>query len=256
MLNNKTINKNNKVAIVAGISTSCCGRASLIEEMDLTYPAHANQRPKLLFDVNGHAIALYYADSHYRTAVMDADIVHADGQSVVLASKLLCENPVAERSATTDLIFDVAERAEQADLSFFLLGGEEAVNIACAAKLRVLYPKLRIVGQQHGFFKESEEEQIVQRINEAKTDILWVGLGKPREQLLSTRLQSRVHCRWIITCGGCFNFVTGEYVRAPLWMQKAGLEWLFRLSTNPSKLLWRYLTTNPIAVYRILKESR
>ena len=75
---------------------------------------------------------------------------------------------------------------------------------------------------------------------------MWVGLGKPKEQLFCLRNRSALHATWAITCGGCFSFVTGDYRRAPRWMQHAGIEWLFRAMTNP-KLLWRYATTNPHA---------
>ena len=79
--------------------------------------------------------------------------------------------------------------------------------------------------------------------------------SQSREQLLAKRLHEQLRCSWIVTCGGCFNFVAGSYARAPLWMQQVGFEWLHRALSQP-RFLWRYLTTNPVAVYWILRRSR
>jgi N-acetylglucosaminyldiphosphoundecaprenol N-acetyl-beta-D-mannosaminyltransferase len=87
----------------------------------------------------------------------------------------------------------------------------------------------------------------------SQADILWVGLGKPKEQTFVIRNKLLIKVPVIITCGGCYNFVTGDYKRAPLLFQKLGLEWLHRAVTEPRKLLWRYLTTNPHAIYCAIK---
>lgn len=256
MLDNNSTNISGDVAIVAGISTSCAGRADLADLVVQSARLQENGRPRLLFDVNGHAVALFHGHPGYRQAMEAADIVHADGQPIVLASRLLCKRPIAERSATTDMIFDIAERASREGLSFYLLGGDEAVNARCAEKLRQRYPDLRIAGRRHGYFDKTEEAQVAADINASGADIVWVGLGKPFEQELSVRLRDRLACGWIITCGGCFNFVAGSYTRAPRYMQALGLEWLYRLITNPRKLFWRYLTTNPVAVFWIIRRSQ
>ncbi len=206
--------------------------------------------------VNGQAIALFHSDARYRAALDAADVVHADGQVIVFASRLLCRSAIPERSATTDMIHDVAERAAHEGASFFLLGGEDGVNAACAARLEALYPGLRIVGRQHGYYRPEDEDAVVAAINASGADIVWVGLGKPNEQIVAHRLRDRLTCRWLITCGGCFNFVAGNYARAPRLMQDIGLEWLYRLIRSPRQLLWRYLTTNPVALFWIVSRSR
>lgn len=240
-------------AVVAGIRTSCLGRSELT---DLIAQPTEQRSPRLMFDVNGQGVALFHRDAAYREAVEAADVVHADGQVVVFASRLLCKSAIRERSATTDLIHDVAARAERDGLSFFLLGGEESVNADAAARLKALYPNLRIAGRRNGYFRQEDEDAVLAEINASGADIVWVGLGKPVEQIFAHRVRSRLTCRWIITCGGCFNFLAGSYSRAPRLMQDAGLEWLYRLATNPRKLLWRYLTTNPVALFWILRRSQ
>jgi exopolysaccharide biosynthesis WecB/TagA/CpsF family protein len=244
-------------AIVAGITTTTMGREDLEDFVfDGVRGDRENTRPKLLYDINGHAISLFRSNREYRDALKAADLVHADGQSVVLASRLLCARQIQERTPTTDMLLDYAARAEKEGVSFFLLGGDEAINAACAERLTQLYPKLKIAGRHHGYFSSNEEGCILQKIRASGADILWVGMGKPLEQVFGVRARELLSCSWIITCGGCFNFATGKYRRAPLWMQRWGLEWLHRMLSEPDKLLWRYLSTNPVATFWILKDSR
>ncbi|MBO9099414.1 MULTISPECIES: WecB/TagA/CpsF family glycosyltransferase [unclassified Rhizobium] len=243
--------------VVAGIPTSTLGRPSLAH-MVFAEPSERDgpRIPRLLFDINGHAIALYYSDRNYRAALDKADVVHADGQSIVFASRLLCSLPIEERTATTDIIHDFAAEAVRTNRSFFLLGSDEETNAGCAAKLQELYPRLKVAGRRNGYFGPQDEDAIFDTIEASGADIVWVGLGKPLEQIFAARARARLTCSWIITCGGCFNFITDEYKRAPKWVQNFGLEWLHRLIKRPHKLFWRYVVTNPIATYWILKASR
>jgi exopolysaccharide biosynthesis WecB/TagA/CpsF family protein len=205
--------------------------------------------PRLVFDSNGHALSLRRSDPAYARALEAADVVHADGAPIVAASRLKASTPIPERSATTDLIHDLAGAASAEGLSFYLLGGSEEVNAACAARLCELYPRLEIAGRRNGYFTPGEEEAIVADINAARPDILWVGLGKPKEQIFAAAHRERIRAGWLVTCGGCFNFVTGHYRRAPQWMQAASLEWLHRMGNEPRKLFWRYLVTTPHALW-------
>lgn len=210
-------------------------------------------RPKLVFDVNGQGVAMKERDLAYRAAVENADYIHADGAFLVFVSKLLTSSPIVERSATTDLIHDFANLAAQHGLSFYILGGEEGINRECSERLREKYPELKIAGRHHGFFKKEEERAIIEEIKSVRPDIVWVGLGKPYEQIFSLKLRDVLSCGWIITCGGCFNYVTGHYRRAPVWLQSVGLEWFFRAFTSP-RLFKRYVTTNPLAIWIIMRD--
>lgn len=237
---------------LGGQRIATASRAELVEAMAADC-RQAKARTRLVFDANGHGISLRATDLSFRTDMDAADIVHADGGFLITASRWLVGAQIAERSATTDLIHDIARRAEQDGLSFYLLGGQEEVNEACATTLRTMYPRLSIAGRRHGYFSEAEDAEVVEAINAAQPDILWVGLGKPREQRFCVRNRDRIRAGWTITCGGCFNFVTGRYRRAPLWMQRANLEWLHRMVTRPRELLWRYLVTTPHALWLVVK---
>nr|WP_255524317.1 WecB/TagA/CpsF family glycosyltransferase [Lysobacter sp. H21R4] len=184
-----------------------------------------------------------------------ADLIHADGGFLVAVSRWLGSAAIAERSATTDLIHDIAKAAVSADRSFYLLGGTEEINRACASELSRIYPGLRIAGRRDGYFSLDEEGDVVAEINKSGADIVWVGLGKPLEQAFSVRNRAQMNSAWVVTCGGCFNYITGAYSRAPLWMQNANIEWVYRMVTNPRQLLIRYLTTTPHALWLVIKHA-
>lgn len=164
--------------------------------------------PRLIFDANGHALSLRETDRDYREAVSQGDVIHADGGFLVTLSRLK-ERQIAERSAGTDMIHDFAQKAVEEGLSFYLLGGTEAVNAKCTEQLQANYPGLRIAGRRHGYFSEEEEPEVIEEINRARPDILWVGLGKPKEQIFSVKWKPHLRACWLVTCGGCYNYITG-----------------------------------------------
>lgn len=242
---------------VGGLPTACVSRRQLGAVMvgDCLAARGGNRVPKLVFASNGHAIALSALDSKFRALFEQADLIHADGEPVVFASKLLTSTPVPERSATTDFLFDAANVARDAGLKFFLLGSSEAVNARAAEKLLEACPGIEIVGRRNGYFRRDDEAEICEAVNASGADVLWVGLGVPFEYEFSLRNKTRLKVGWIVTCGGCFNFAAGEYARAPEWMQKTGLEWAHRLWREPRRLFWRYIITNPVALVMLILKT-
>jgi exopolysaccharide biosynthesis WecB/TagA/CpsF family protein len=243
---------------VGGLRTACLSRQTMTHMMVqdcLAARQTPDHRPRLVFAANGHAIAMAARDETFRFTFAQADIIHADGQAVVFASRLLTPTPIPERSATTDFIHDAARMSQEIGLRFFLLGATEETNAKAAETLRETYPGLQIVGRHHGYFSELEEDALCDEINLTQPDVIWVGLSVPREYEFSVRNRSHLKAGWIVTCGGCFNFVTGAYPRAPLWMQKVGLEWLYRLAREPRRLFWRYALTNPLALFYLLTRT-
>lgn len=243
--------------MVGGIETVCLSRAALARAMlhDCLQARTDEQRqPKLVFASNGHVIATAARDESFRAVFQQADIVHADGQASVFASRMT-DSPIPERSATTDFIHDACKVAAQHGLRFFLLGATDETNAEAARRLREIYPGLQIVGRRHGYFGRGEEMEICDEINLTQPDVIWVGLSAPLEYEFSVRNKARLRAGWLVTCGGCYKFITGAHKRAPLWMQTAGFEWLFRLALEPRRLFWRYAVTNPLAVFLLLTRT-
>jgi N-acetylglucosaminyldiphosphoundecaprenol N-acetyl-beta-D-mannosaminyltransferase len=244
--------------MLGGLKTACLSRDELSRLMlsDCLAARRTDiHPPKLVFASNGHAIALAHQDKNFGATFAQADIIHADGQAAVFVSRLLTKTPVPERTATTDFIHDAAKIGAEHGLRFFLLGATEEANAESARILSETYPGIQIVGRLHGYFSEYEEDDIVDEINLTQPDVIWVGLSVPREYEFAVRNKYRLKAGWLVTCGGCFNFVTGAYKRAPEWMQAAGLEWLYRLAREPKRLFWRYAVTNPLAVFLLLTRT-
>jgi exopolysaccharide biosynthesis WecB/TagA/CpsF family protein len=212
--------------------------------------------PKLIFSSNGQGISLAATSRRFAAAMACADVIHADGMSVVLASHLLTSSPLPERVATTDFFHDAAQAAQDAQISFFLLGGSEEENAAACAAARRLFPRLKIAGRHHGYFPAAENASVCKSVTTSGAEVLWVALGKPRQEFWSIENRERLRgVAWIKTCGGLYAFLAGRRRRAPLWMQNVGLEWMFRGVQEPSRLGWRYLVTNPHAMWRMLVDS-
>jgi N-acetylglucosaminyldiphosphoundecaprenol N-acetyl-beta-D-mannosaminyltransferase len=240
---------------VAGIKTACLSRSQLVRlfvEHIIEFRRGDRTQPLTVFDTNGHGISMAHQDGQFYSALKHADVIHADGQSVVSFSRWFGNKVIPERSATTDTIHDIPIQYN-GEVSHFLLGGTQGVVEGCAAILANTYPNFKIAGTQHGYFSVDEEQAVIDHINRSQADVLWVGLGKPKEQLFVIRNKHKFKIPVIITCGGCYNYITGDYARAPKLMQNMGFEWLHRALTEPRKFLWRYLTTNPHAIYCAIK---
>lgn len=242
---------------IGGIEIVTASRRALAETLlaDLGLARDGRQGARLVFDANGQALSLAVRDSAYARALAAADVIHADGGFLVTLSRWLGGARIAERSATTDMIHDLAAACASRGLSFYLLGATEAVNARCAERLGQLYPGLRIAGRRNGYFADDELDAVVAEINAASPDVVWLGLGKPREQIVATSIGPRLAATWLVTCGGCFDFLAGNARRAPGWMQQANLEWLYRLWCDPRRLFWRYATTNPHALWLVARAT-
>lgn len=213
--------------------------------------------PPLFFTTtNGQVVSLCASDGEVRRLFERADLISADGMSVVFASRLGSGESLPERVATTDGFHDAAILGVERGARFYLLGGTEQVNAGAARRVCELYPELQIVGRRHGYFREDEEE-IVSEINSAQPDVLWVGLGVPKEQQFVLRNLLRLTSVGVVkSCGGLFDFLSGRVPRAPQWMQAAGLEWAYRTWREPKRLAWRYIATNPHAAFQLLRSNK
>ncbi len=214
------------------------------------------RRPLFLTSANGEVIARAATDPELRGLLDRADQIVADGQPLVLASRRLCRQALPERIATTDLFHDVAERAVRSGVTFYMLGTTPEELDKAVANVRRLYPSLRLVGHCHGYLTGAELEAKVAEIDSIGPDILWLAMGVPHEQRFVARFGDRLtQVGMIKTSGGLFNFLSGTNRRAPAWMQRASLEWAYRVWLEPRRLFWRYAVTNPRALWLMATRS-
>jgi len=228
----------------------------MVRDWRLAKAAEKPFSPKVSFSANGELLSLNASSSEFAEVLEQADTIDADGQSLVLFSKFWPGPPLPDRIATTDFFHDAAAVAESHGISFYLLGATEEVITNTVVKVREMYPRLKIAGWRNGYFDLSEEKEIIEQIRATNPDIIWIGMGSPRQQNFCIRVRDQLAgVTWIKTCGGLFDFISGQHRRAPLWMQKIGFEWLFRLALEPRRLFWRYAFTNFHALYLMLIRS-
>lgn len=244
--------------MLGGLPIAVVTRAQAARQMlDASRSALRGVRPIYLTSSNGEVIARAASDKAFAHLLIAADQIVADGQPMVVASRYLCRLPLPERIATTDLFHDVARLAVQSGHSFYFFGATQTENRKAVERVRQAYPGLNIAGYSHGFLAGTELDQTLADINELAPDVLWLALGVPREQEFLAAHGDKLRQVGVIkTSGGLFNFLSGTNGRAPTWMQRAGLEWAFRIFLEPKRLFWRYLTTNPISAYLILTRSK
>lgn len=172
-----------------------------------------------------------------------ADLILTDGQIVVKLSKKL-GTPIKERVAMTDFVWDVMDLADEKGYKVFLFGGKEDVLEKATAKIKEKYPKLNIVGSYSppfGFDNNKEQLKTANdRIKKSGADILIVFLGCPKQEMFIAENKDEYEVPISITMGGCVDFIAGGVKRAPMWMQKAGLEWFYRFLQEPKRMFRRY----------------
>jgi N-acetylglucosaminyldiphosphoundecaprenol N-acetyl-beta-D-mannosaminyltransferase len=180
----------------------------------------------------------------FQAAYRDADLVLVDGKPVLLASRML-GRALPETVPGSDLapeLFAASERI--GGLSVFLLGSAEGVGDTAAENIRLRWPWVRVSGVYSppmGFSAESPASEIaIEKIRAATPDVLVVGLGAPRQEIWVHRVREKLSAKTILCVGATIDFLAGERSRAPVWMRRAGLEWLHRMLSEPRRMVRRY----------------
>jgi len=189
-------------------------------------------------------VVRYQKHSGFRASCDGAALRLADGVPLVWALRLLGQ-PIRTRVAGSDLLPALCEMAAEEGYTIFLCGGGRGVADRAAANLAERFPGLRIAGTYTPPLMSDHEgceaKAAVCAVNSAKPDILFVGLGSPKQELWTHRHWDRLHVTLAVCCGAALDYAAGVKARAPLWMQRTGLEWLWRLVHEPSRLWRRYL---------------
>ena len=189
-----------------------------------------------------------------RSSLVDSDIIAADGQGIVWLSRLAgC--PLPERVAGIDVMYNLMQRAAKKHYRIFFLGAKPAVLDTVVQKAQQEYPGLQVAGYHDGYFDlETEGQQVADQIRDSNADILFVAITPPKKELFMDRFKKIINVPVCHGVGGSFDVFAGVTKRAPLWMQKAGLEWLYRVIQEPRRMWKRYLVTNAIFLVLSIKE--
>ncbi|ADL08440.1 WecB/TagA/CpsF family glycosyltransferase [Thermosediminibacter oceani] len=204
---------------------------------------------KIVVTPNAEIIMAAQKNKKLKDAVNSADLSLPDGIGVVLASRLL-GRPLEQRTTGFDLMMELLKMAADRKLSIFLLGGKPGVAEDAAKNIKKKFPGIRVAGTHHGYFDESGEEKVVGIINEASPDILFVAMGAPKQEIFMAKNRDKLRCRVAMGVGGSLDVLSGKVRRAPVFMQRAGLEWLYRLITQPSR--FRRMSVLPLFLFNVI----
>lgn len=198
-----------------------------------------------VFTPNIDHIVLAEEDAEFRDAYRRTSLSLVDGMPVLWATKLL-KRPVPEKVSGSDLVEPLLRRAAQERLRVYFLGGEPGSAEEAAKKLLATLPDLQIVGTDAPRVdRNGNLDAIAQRIRDARAEIVLVALGAPKQEIVSDRLAEQVKPAVLIGVGAAIDFVAGRQKRAPAWMSRAGLEWFYRLASDPKRMWRRYLVRDP-----------
>ena len=213
-------------------------------------------RPAYFITANTHYAMLTESDASLRAINARAAFILADGAPLVWASRLQ-GSPLPERVAGSDLIYELSATAARKGYRLFFLGGAEGVAEEAARRLGVRYPGLQVVGTECPPFREltdREQDALIARIRSTGPDILFVAFGQPKGERWIDRHLAELGVPVSVQVGASLDFAAGRVRRAPRWMQKAGLEWAFRLGLEPTRLFARYARNAWFIASMILRE--
>lgn len=208
-----------------------------------------------IIGVNADKLLQMRDDPKMNACVRRCEIVNADGASMVMAAKKLGIG-LPCRVAGIDLMQELCALAERRGHRVYLLGAKAEVVAKTADALASKYPKMAIAGFRDGYFGENEFDAVIAQVEETRPDIVFVGITSPKKERLIERFRDLGARGAFVGVGGSFDVVSGSIPRAPMWMQRANLEWLFRMMQEPKRLVKRYTVGNTRFYLLLRKEAR
>jgi N-acetylglucosaminyldiphosphoundecaprenol N-acetyl-beta-D-mannosaminyltransferase len=216
--------------------------------MDVMDRMVESREPGYVIAAAVHVVMVGQEDPEVRDALLGSSLTLPDGMPVVWAANWLGEN-LPDRVYGPELMRRYNDRCAERGHRVWLYGGRDQGSLVqLALSMRRKHPGIRVVGGYSPPFRalrEEEEDAIVAQINEAQPDVLWVGIGVPKQEKWMARLRDRLDVPVMCGVGAAFDFHAGRVSQAPDWMQERGLEWTYRIAQEPRRLLPRYLYYNP-----------
>tara|TARA_B100000780_G_scaffold49668_1_gene30835 strand:- start:1956 stop:2705 length:750 start_codon:yes stop_codon:yes gene_type:complete len=203
--------------------------------------------------INAGKVVSMQDDAELLKSVIEADLINADGQSIIWAAKLL-GLMIPERVAGIDLMEKLVEKSYKDNYKCFFFGAEDKVVKEVVRKYSLKYSKNIIAGFRNGFYEKNDEKIIVNQIKESNPDFLFVAITSPKKEIFLNKYKEELkNISFIMGVGGSFDVISGKTKRAPVFMQKLGLEWFYRFLQEPQRMWKRYLFGNIKFMYLVVK---
>jgi N-acetylglucosaminyldiphosphoundecaprenol N-acetyl-beta-D-mannosaminyltransferase len=204
--------------------------------------------------INADKLVKASRDPELRRIINECALINVDGMPVVWASRLLGK-PLKERVAGVDLFEALMRRAGEKSWRVFLLGAREEVVQAVREIYQRKYPQLPIAGCRNGYWSSQEEAAVAEQIRASRADLLFVAISSPKKEQFLGRWQAAMRVPFAMGVGGTFDVAIGRVRRAPLWMQKSGLEWFYRFLQEPRRMFRRYFIDDMAFIWLLIKEA-
>jgi len=217
-----------------------------------------NDGPYYFVCANPHSIQVAQNDEDFKNALENADLITPDGVGIVLASRILHGN-IKERITGSDIFWGLSESLNEIQIGrYFFLGSTEDVLTLMKKKMALEFPGIEVVGTYSPPFKsdfsDDDNMKMIDEINAAKPDILWVGMTAPKQEKWIYKNKEKLNVKFIGAIGAVFDFYAGTVKRSHPVFQRMGLEWLPRLLQEPRRLWRRNFISNPMFMIRILRQ--
>lgn len=208
---------------------------NMSEAVDRCKTFIAGSKGNLVVTPNPEIVMRAKDDEEFKNIINDAELVIPDGIGIIKAGKIL-GTPLKERVAGYDLVRNLFEEGKDGSISFYFWGSKPGIADTAREKIKEEYPNLNVVGSHHGYFKDEEEQEIVDEIRALKPDVILVGLGAPKQEKIINKYKNEGFFKIGIGCGGSIDVIAGAVKRAPKIFIKMHLEWFYRLLKQPSRL--------------------
>lgn len=228
-------------------------KLSLDETLNVIEDFISSKKPHQIVVLNAAKVVKALHDNKLKNIILSADLIGPDGLPIVWVSRLLGD-PLPGRVNGTDLMERLVELANEKGYSVYFFGAKQEVVEKVVDIYSKKYPNLKIAGFRNGYFSKDEEPKIVEEIRNAHPDILFIAMGTPMKEEFVNRNLQKLNVPVCHGVGGSFDVVAGLVKRAPLWMQKSGLEWAYRVYQEPRRMWKRYLVTNTAFIMLTIKE--
>lgn len=210
---------------------------------ELTEDVRSKAPARVIQFMNANKVAMVRKDPEMGALLDRSDYVLADGQPMLPLAKLLGQD-IPERIDGIGLMRKLLELADREKFSVYFLGAKQEIVETCARKVAEEFPGVRMAGFRNGYFKKDDIPEIAAAVREAAPDFLFLGMGSPVKEKLADEWREEFGARVIQGVGGSFDVMAGLVKRAPVWMQRMCIEWLYRVIQEPRRMFWRYMVTN------------
>jgi len=204
--------------------------------------------------VNADCANIAYRNQNYKQVLNESDMVFADGIGMKIAGKML-KREIRDNVNGTDMFPLLIKALSGTGKGIYLLGARPGVVNDVKEWVMRNSPHTLISGQHHGYFSDDEQSEVINSIKESGASLLLVAFGAPRQDMWISEYLEQTGVKVAVGVGGLFDFFSGRMPRAPLWMRKIGMEWVYRLLQEPGRMWKRYIIGNVLFLWRVMGEK-